>query len=143
MKKEIYIVTDLLKTCNGYEFNAVYAFKSMTSVRTYEKYLAHYGGDHRLSVISASIPSEFNTIEVVTQIHPGEDEIPHLSTRVFDDFEDACEYVADIKDSLPEIQVEHDIVKIHSRFVPDILHSGWKEAVSKWRSLFFITCCKT
>lgn len=125
MRKDIYVATDLLKTDMGYEFNAVYAFKSMTSIRTYEKYLADSGGDHRLSVITASVLSESDTIEVVTLIQCTGDDIRLLSTRVFDDYEDACDYVEDIKDSRPEIRVEHDIVRIHSRFVPDILHSGW------------------
>ena len=38
MIKVVYIATDLIKTDEGYCFNAVYAFKTMTSVSGYEKY---------------------------------------------------------------------------------------------------------
>lgn len=53
MIKVVYIATDLIKTDEGYCFNAVYAFKTMTSVRSYEKYLRSSGKDHLLSVTSA------------------------------------------------------------------------------------------
>ena len=61
MIKVVYIATDLIKTDEGYCFNAVYAFKTMTSVSGYDKYLRSSGKDHLLSVTSAAVEM-FNTL---------------------------------------------------------------------------------
>ncbi len=52
---ECYIVTDLLNSDGAYRYNAVYAFKSMTSVKSYKKYLDGTGCDHRLVVTPVAV----------------------------------------------------------------------------------------
>ncbi|MDE6557186.1 MAG: hypothetical protein K2K55_09540 [Duncaniella sp.] len=38
---------------------------------------------------------------------------------------DARDYVANIRESQPSVIVDHDSVKIRSRFSPSLLHSGF------------------
>lgn len=122
---EIYITTDLAFVEGAYHFNAVYAFKSKTSVKSYEKYLASTDEDHKLIVTPCTVPEGTKNIQVITQFDINGNLTEYKSTNIFDDYDDARDFVANIKESLPAIKVEHDTVKIHSRFTPDILHRGW------------------
>lgn len=122
---EIYIATDLLSTEGAYRFNAVYAFKSLTSVKSYEKYLKSTGGNHRLVVTTAMVSDLDRTLQVITEFDVKGDLPEYKSTTVFDDYEEADDYVAKIKENQLSVKVEHDTVKIRSRFSPSILHSGW------------------
>lgn len=122
---EIYITTDLAFVEGAYRFNAVYAFKSKTSVKSLEKYLASTGEDHKLIVTPSNVPEYTRNISVITAFDVNDDLTEYNSTKIFDDHDDARDYVANIKDQLPAIKVEHDIVRIHSRFTPNILHCGW------------------
>lgn len=122
---EIYIATDLLFIEGAYRFNAVYAFKSMTSIKSYEKYLKSTGENHRLAVTSANIQHPDQSIQIITTFEVNDHLPEYKSTVIFEDYEDALDYVAEIKASQPAIKAEHSIVKIHSRFTSSILHSGW------------------
>ena len=122
---EIYIATDLMLVDGAYRFNAVYAFKSKTSVKSYEKYLKNTGEGHTLIVTPCSISDGVRNFEVITEFEVKEDLTEYKATRIFEDYDDARDYVANVKETLPSIKVEHDTVKILSRFSPDILHCGW------------------
>lgn len=122
---EIYVATDLLFAEGTYRFNAVYAFKSMTSVKSYEKYLKSIGENHRLVVTIANVQDPDQSIQVITTFEINNDLPEYKSTNVFEDYEDALDYMAEIKATQPSIKAEHSIVRIRSRFIPSILHSGW------------------
>lgn len=127
MIKVVYIATDLIKTDEGYCFNAVYAFKSMTSVRNYEKYLRSSGKDHLLSVTSAAVDIDLSTINVVTELKVADGDVQYIASHVFEHYDDARDYVANIDCAQSEMKTEHNAVKISSRFSPEILHDGWAE----------------
>lgn len=127
MIKVVYIATDLIKTDEGYCFNAVYAFKSMTSVRNYEKYLRNSGKDHLLSVTSAAVDIDLSTINVVTELKVADGDVHYIASHVFEHYDDARDHVANIDSAQLEIKTEHDSVKILSQFSPRILHDGWAE----------------
>ena len=122
---EIYITTDLMRAKGAYRFNAVYAFKSKTSVKSYEKYLDSTGEDHKLIVTPFSVSDGVRDFEVITEFEVKGDLTEYKSTKILYDWDDACDYVANVKETHPSIKVEHDTVKILSRFSPDILHCGW------------------
>lgn len=122
---EIYIATDLLFTDGAYRFNAVYAFKSKRSVRSSEKHLRSSGGNHRLIVTPVIVYDLGQSIQVITEFEGNGDVTEYQSTTVFDDYDSARDYVDDIKATHPAVKVEHDVVKILSRFSPSILNSGW------------------
>ncbi len=122
---EVYIATDLLFVDGEYRFNAVYAFKSKTSIKSYGKYLKSTGEDHRLIVTPTTVTDLDRCLQVVTVFDVNDESYEYKSTTVLDDYDDARDLVANIKDSQPSVKVEHDSVKIHSRFSPGILHVGW------------------
>lgn len=122
---EIYIATDLLFVEGAYRFNAVYAFKSMTSVKSYEKYLKSTGEDHKLIVTPYLVSDLEQNLQVITKFEMKGDLVEYRSTKVLEDYDDARDYVANIKDDQPTIKVEHDSVRIRSRFSPNILHCGF------------------
>lgn len=122
---EIYIATDLLFTEGAYRFNAVYAFKSMTSVKSYEKYLKNTGENHRLVVTPTMVADLDHSLQVITEFEVKSDLPEYKSTTVLDDWDDVRDYVANVKERRPDIKVEHDTVKIRSRFSPSFLHDGW------------------
>lgn len=122
---EIYITTDLAFVEGVYRFNAVYAFKSKASVKSYEKYLASSGEDHKLIVTPCTVPDETTKFSVITEFEVIDDLPEYKSTIVIEDYDDASDYVANIEETQPAIKVHHDIVKIRSRFSPDFLHCGW------------------
>lgn len=124
-KMEIYIATDLAFVEGAYRFNAVYAFKSKTSVKSYNKYLESTGENHKLIVTPYSVADLERGVQVVTEFEVNGDLTEYKSTKIFDDYDDACDYVANIKETQPAIKVEHDCVIIYSRFSPNILHCGW------------------
>lgn len=124
-RMEIYIATDLIFSEGAYRFNAVYAFKSMTSIKSYEKYLKSTGENHRLAVTPTKVADLDQSLQVITEFELNGDLPEYKSTTVMDDYDDARDYVASIKDTQPTVRVEHDTVKIRSRFTPSILHSGW------------------
>lgn len=121
---EIYITTDLAFVEGVYRFNAVYAFKSKTSVKSYEKYLASSGEDHKLIVTPCTVPDETTTFNVITEFEVIDDLPKYKSTIIIEDYDDARDYVENIKETQPAIKVNHDTVKIRSRFSPDFLHCG-------------------
>lgn len=121
---EIYIATDLLFTDGAYRFNAVYAFKSLTSVESYEKYLKGTGENHRL-MVTAAVQDPDRSIQIVTVFEVSNELPEYKSTNVFEDYEEALDYIAEIKATQPSVKVEHNIVRICSRFSPTILNSGW------------------
>lgn len=130
----IYIVTDMKLVEGAYIFNAVHAFKSMTSVESYRKYFESTGEDHKLIVTPSTVSDMAQSISVVTEFTVTGDNAEYTksgdmteyrSTTVFEDYEDARDYKADLKETHPEGRVEFDIVKIRSRFTPNILNSGW------------------
>lgn len=122
---EIYIATDLLFTDGAYRFNAVYAFKSMTSVKSYEKYLKGTGENHKLVVTPTRVSDLDQSLQIVTEFEVNGDLPEYKSTTVLKDYDDARDYVANIRETRPNIRVEHDTVKIRSRFSPSFLHDGW------------------
>ena len=122
---EIYITTDLAFVEGVYRFNAVYAFKSKTSVKSYEKYLASSGEDHKLIVTPCTVPDETTTFNVITEFEVIDDLPKYKSTIIIEDYDDPRDYVENIKETQPAIKVNHDTVKIRSRFSPDFLHCGW------------------
>lgn len=122
---EIYITTDMAFVEGAYRFNAVYAYKSKTSVKSYEKYLASTGEDHKLIMTPCTVPDDAKTVNVVTEFEVNGDSVEYKSTKIFEDYDDARDYVADIKEAQPSIQAEHDTVKIRSRFSPAFLHCGY------------------
>lgn len=122
---EIYIVTDLLFAEGAYRFNAVYAFKSKTSVESYEKYLKSTGENHRPVLTMTTVSNLERSLQVITEFEVNGDLSEYKSTTILEDYDDAREYVADIKAARPSVSIEHDVVKIQSRFSPSILHSGW------------------
>lgn len=122
---EIYIATDLLFVDGAYRFNAVYAFKSKRSVKSYEKYLKTTCENHKLAVTPATVSDSEQSIQVITEFSVTGDFPEYKSTTVFDDYDAARDYVEDIKATQTSITVEHDMVKIQSRFSPAILNSGW------------------
>lgn len=124
---EIYIATDLLNIEGEYRFNAVYAFKSMTSVKSYEKYLKSTGKDHKLIVTPTAVTDLEQRPEVVTVFRINNESSEYESTAVLDDYDDARDLVANIKDTQATVEVHHDSVKIHTRFYPGLLHCGWAE----------------
>ena len=115
---EIYIATDLLFVDGAYRFNAVYAFKSKTSVKSYEKYL-------KLVVTPTMVTDLDQRLLVITEFEVNDDLPEYKSTTVFEDYDDARDYVANIKDNRQSVEVEHDSVNIASRFTPGMLHCGW------------------
>lgn len=122
---EIYITTDLAFVEGAYRSNAVYAFKSKTSVKSYEKYLASSGEDHKLIVTPCTVPDETTMFNVITEFEVIDDLPEYKATIIFDDYDDARDYVENIKESQPTIKVNHATVKIRSRFSPNFLHCGW------------------
>lgn len=124
---EIYIATDLLFSDGAYRFNAVYAFKSMTSVKSYEKYLKNTGENHKLIVTPTTVTDLDHNLQVITEFDIIDNLPVYKSTTILNDWDDASDYVANIKENRPSIKVEHDSVKIRSRFSPSILHDGWAE----------------
>lgn len=122
---EIYITTDLALVEGAYYFNAVYAFKSKTSVKSYEKYLASTGEDHKLIVTPFTVSEETGRVNVITKFEVKGDSAEYKSTEIIEDYDDARDYVENIMETQPSIEVEHEIVKIRSRFSPDFLHCGW------------------
>lgn len=118
---EIYIVTDLVPTADGLEFNAVYAFRSRTSAERCAEYMGNSHPGHELVLTPATVSAEAATVQVVTLIGDG----GYVSTNVFDDYEDARDYIADVKDSHTDVKPEHDIVRIRARFSPSLLHEGF------------------
>lgn len=122
---EIQIATDLMLFDGEYRYNAVYAFKSKTSVKSYEKYLESTDEDHKLIATPCTVPEGTRNISVITEFDVNGDLTEYKSTKIFDDYDDARDYVADIKENHPRIKVEHETVKVHSRFSPNILHCGW------------------
>ena len=124
---EIFIATDLLNIEGEFRFNAVYAFKSKTSVKSYEKYLKSTGENHKLIVTPAAVSDLDHSLEVVTVFDISNDSTEYKSTTVLDDYDEARDLVANIKESPSSVEVHRDSVKIHSRFSPDILHCGWAE----------------
>lgn len=121
---EIYITTDLALVEGAYRFNAVYAFKTKTSVKSYEKYLASSGEDHKLIVTPWSVDDERRNVEVVTKFEVNGNSAEYKLTKIFEDYDEARDYVENIKETQPAIRVEHDSVRISSRFSPDIIHIG-------------------
>lgn len=122
---EIYITTDLLFFDGEYRLNAVYAFKSKTSVKSYEKYLKSTGEDHRLIVTPTNVTDIKENLQVITLFDVNDESSEYKSTRVMDDYDIASDYVANIKDSRTSVKAYHDLVKISSRFSPDMLHCGY------------------
>ena len=122
---EIYITTDLVFSEGAYRYNAIYAFKSKTCVKSFEKYLINTGEDHKLIVTPSSVDDGERKVEVITEFEDNGDSVEYKSTTIFDECDDARDYVAEIKETQPTIKVEHDSVKIHSSFSPNILHIGW------------------
>lgn len=122
---EIYITTDLAFVEGTYRFNAVYAFKSKTSVKSYEKYLASTGEVHKVIVTPFTVAEETGRVNVITKLEVNGDSAEYKSTEIIEDYDDARDYVGNIKETQPSIEVEHEIVKIRSRFSPDFLHCGW------------------
>lgn len=122
---EIYIATDLLFREGAYCFNGVYAFKAKRSVKSYEKYLKTTRENHKLIITTAAVNDTDQSLQVVTEFYVNGDLSEYKSTTIFDDYDDACDYVENVKAIQPSIKVEHDVVKIQSRFSPSILHSGW------------------
>ena len=122
---EIYIATDLLFVDGAYRFNAVYAFKSKTSVKSYEKYLKTTGENHKLVVTPTMVTDLDQRLLVITEFEVNGDLPEYKSTTVFEDYDDARDYVANIKDNRQSVEVEHDSVNIASRFTPGMLHCGW------------------
>ena len=123
---EIYIATDLIFAKGSYRFNAIYAFRSQTSLKSYEKYIKTTGEEHKLIVTPCSVTEGVRNIEVITEFEVNGNLIKYRSTKVLDDYDYARDYVDNIKDSQPSIKVEHDSVRIRSRFIPDMLHCGWR-----------------
>lgn len=124
---EIYIATDLVRVGNSEEYNAVYAFKSMTSVRSYEKFCKASGIDHRIVVTPAEVDCGFSTVNVVTEMETSGDMAKYWATKVFENWDDARDHVESVREEQPGIKAEHESVRIHSRFTPGILHTGWAE----------------
>ena len=122
---EIYIATDLAFVEGAYRFNVVYPFKSKTSVKSYEKYLANTGEDHKLIVTPWTVYDEVRNVKVITEFDINGVSSEYKCTKIFEDYDDARDYVANINELEPSLQVEHDSVKIHSCFSPDFLHCGW------------------
>ena len=122
---EIYIATDLLCVDGEDLLNAAYAFKSKTSVKSYEKYLRSTGEDHRLIVTPATVTDLRGNLQVITIFDIIDESTEYKSTTILDDYDDARDLVANIKDSQSSVEVHHDSVKIHSRFYPGMLHSGY------------------
>jgi len=122
---EIYIATDLLFCQGAYRFNAIYAFKSKTSIKSYKKYLKTTGENHNLVITSTMVSYLDQSLHVITEFDLIDGLPEYKTTTVINDFEDACDYVANIKETQPSVEVEHDIVRIHSHFTPSILHDGW------------------
>ncbi len=117
----IYIVTDLVPTADGLEFNAVYAFRSRTSAKRYTEYMGISHPGHELILTPATVSAEAATVQVVTLMGAG----GYVDTKVFDDYEDARDYVADVKDSRTDVKPEHDIARIRARFSPSLIHEGF------------------
>lgn len=124
---ECYIVTDLLNSDGAYRYNAVYAFKSMTSVKSYKKYLDGTGCDHRVVVATVTVPDGVKMVQVITEFETVDNLPQYKATTVMEDWEDARDYVENVRENQPTVETEHDSVKIHSRFTPDMLHCGWAE----------------
>lgn len=122
---EVYIATDLLLVDNSYRYNAVYAFKSKRSVKSYEKYLLTTGEQHKLIVTPVMVSDLNHSLNVITEFAMNDKLPEYKSITVFDDYDEARDYKANIRDAHPEIEVEFDIVKIRSRFIPSILHAGF------------------
>lgn len=118
-KMEIYIVNDLTFVEGAYRANAVYAFKSKRSVKSYERYTASSGEDHKLIVTPCTVQEDMKSVSVVTEFVVNGELTEYMSTEVFEDYDDARDYVANVKETEPTIHVEHDIVKIRTRFTPD------------------------
>ena len=124
---EIYIATDLVRVGNGEVYNAVYAFRSMTSVRSYEKFCMASGVDHRIVVTTAEVSCGFSTVNVVTEMETSGDLAKYRATKVFESWDDARGHVESVREEQPGIKAEHESARIQSRFTPGILHAGWAE----------------
>lgn len=70
------------------------------------------------------------TLQVITEFDVNGNLPEYKSTTVFDDYEDADDYLAKIKENQLSVKVEHDTVKIRSRFSPSI-HSSFRLGVNK------------
>ena len=90
-----------------------------------ELWLKNTGEGHTLIVTPCSISDGVRNFEVITEFEVKEDLTEYKATRIFEDYDDARDYVDNVKETLPSIKVEHDTVKICSRFSPDILHCGF------------------
>lgn len=124
-KKKIYLLTDLLD-CDGirsYNYNAVYAFRSAASALRCETFIHASGGEHSTTVTPVFVSPEAETVQVITEI--GADGSCHSS--VFTDYDEARDYVNEIRASGAAVNLHHDSLKIHSRFTSRLLHTGWAE----------------
>lgn len=122
---EIYITTDLLIDDGGISrTNAVHAFKSKRSVKSYEKYLGSTGENHILIVTPTTVSDLGRSLQVITEFEENGDLYEYKSSTVFDDYDAARDYVGDVRATQPATKAEHYVVKIRSRFSPTILNSG-------------------